>query len=124
MRPVSTSRLGFANGLAGVLVALAAPVLGAMADRAAGRKRQLLWWTGLGVLGTAALGFIGQGDWQWAAAAFVIAGIGFNASIIFYDALLLDVAPEFGIRHGVRTRLFLGLPRWWLAVRRERADDP
>lgn len=91
---VSTSRLGFANGLAGVLVALAAPVLGAMADRAAGRKRQLLWWTGLGVLGTAALGFIGQGDWQWAAAAFVIAGIGFNASIIFYDALLLDVAQE------------------------------
>lgn len=89
---VSTSRLGFANGLAGVVVALAAPVLGAMADRSAGRKRQLLLWTVLGVLGTAALGFIGQGDWQWAVAAFVIAGIGFNASNIFYDALLLDVA--------------------------------
>ena len=91
---VSTSRLGFANGIAGLLVAIAAPVLGAMADRTAGRKRQLLLWTALGVLGTASLGFIGQGQWQWAAAAFVIAGIGFNAANIFYDALLLDVAEE------------------------------
>lgn len=89
---VSTSRLGFANGLAGLFVALLAPVLGAIADRTAGRKRQLLLWSVLGVSGTAALGFIGQGDWMLAAACFVLAGIGFNAANIFYDALLLDVA--------------------------------
>ena len=89
---VSTSRLGFANGLAGLLVAILAPVLGAVADRSGGRKRQLVAWTTLGVAGTAALGFIGQGEWWWAAACFMVAAIGANAANIFYDALLLDVA--------------------------------
>jgi UMF1 family MFS transporter len=46
------------------------------------------------VAGTAALSFVGQGEWGWAAACFVVAGIGFNAANIFYDALLLDVASE------------------------------
>ncbi len=89
---VSTSRLGFANGIAGVLVALLAPALGAIADRMSGRKLQLVAWSMLGVVGTAALGFVQQGEWQWAAACFVLAGIGFNAANIFYDALLLEVS--------------------------------
>lgn len=91
---VSTSRLGFANGLAGILVALLAPILGAIADQTAGRKRQLVMWAMIGSIGTAALGFIGQGEWWWAAACFMMACIGFNASNIFYDALLLDVAND------------------------------
>jgi UMF1 family MFS transporter len=89
---VSTSRLGFANAIAGVVVALLAPALGAIADRTAGRKRQLVAWSMIGVVGTAALGFVQQGEWQWAAACFVFAGIGFNAANVFYDALLLDVS--------------------------------
>jgi len=89
---VSTSRLGLANGIAGLVVAVLAPVLGAIADRTAGRKPQLLLWSLLGIVSTAALGFIGQGEWGWAAACFVVAGIGFNAANVFYDALLLEVA--------------------------------
>jgi UMF1 family MFS transporter len=89
---VSTSRLGFANGIAGRLLAILAPVLGAMADRAGGRKRQLDGWTLLGVAGTAALGFVGEGEWWWAAVFFMVAAIGANAANIFYDALLLDVS--------------------------------
>lgn len=91
---VSTSRLGFANGLAGLLVAVLAPILGAIADRTASRKRQLVIWTTVGVIGTAALGFIGQGEWWWAAACFMMGCIGFNAGNIFNDSLLLDVAAE------------------------------
>jgi UMF1 family MFS transporter len=91
---ISTSRLGFANAIAGIIVAVLAPVLGAIADRTAGRKRQLVMWAMLGVIGTASLGFIGQGEWWWAAACFVMAGIGFNAANVFYDALLLDVASD------------------------------
>jgi UMF1 family MFS transporter len=91
---ISTSRLGFANAIAGIIVAVLAPVLGVIADRTAGRKRQLVMWAMLGVIGTASLGFIGQGEWWWAAACFVMAGIGFNAANVFYDALLLDVASD------------------------------
>ena len=91
---ISTSRLGLANGAAGLLVAVLAPVLGALADRLAGRKKLLMLWTLLGVLSTGALGFISQGEWMWAAVFFALACIGFNASNIFYDALLLDVAAD------------------------------
>ncbi len=91
---VSTSRLGLANGIAGIIVALLAPLLGTLADRTAGRKAQLVLFSSIGVAGTAALSFVGQGEWGWAAACFIVAGIGFNAANIFYDALLLDVASE------------------------------
>ena len=91
---VSTSRLGLANGIAGIIVALLAPVLGALADRTAGRKAQLVLFSSIGVAGTAALSFVRQGEGGWAAACFIVAGIGFNAANIFYDALLLDVASE------------------------------
>jgi UMF1 family MFS transporter len=69
-------------------------VLGALADRTAGRKAQLILFSSIGIAGTAVLSFVGQGEWGWAAACFIVAGIGFNAANIFYDALLLDVASE------------------------------
>ena len=46
---VTTFRLGIANGAASLLVALMAPLIGAIADRAGRRKRALLIFTTLGV---------------------------------------------------------------------------
>lgn len=91
---VSTSRLGIANGIAGFVVAVLAPVLGAVADRGGRRKRFLISWTLLGIVGTALLFFVEQGDWLAAATLFTLASIGFAAANVFYDALLLDVAAE------------------------------
>lgn len=91
---VSTSRLGFANGIAGFVVAVLAPVLGAIADRCGRRKRFLIAWSLLGILGTGLLWFVERGEWGWAAALFVVGSIGFAAANVFYDALLLDVARE------------------------------
>jgi UMF1 family MFS transporter len=65
---VSTSRLGIANGVAGFVVAVMAPMLGAIADRCGRRKRFLVAWSLLGIVGTALLWFVERGDW-WAAAA-------------------------------------------------------
>ena len=88
----ATFRLGLANGLAGLIVALLAPLLGVLADRGARRRRYLLVWTALGIVATGALYGIGRGQWGAAAGLFVLATMGFNGAIVFYDALLLQVA--------------------------------
>ncbi|MCP5339043.1 MAG: MFS transporter [Sinobacteraceae bacterium] len=91
---ISTSRLGFANGLAGFVVAVLAPALGAIADRCGRRKRFLIAWSLLGIVGTGLLWFVERGEWAWAATLFVVGSVGFSAANVFYDALLLDVARD------------------------------
>jgi UMF1 family MFS transporter len=91
---VSTFRLGLANGFASFVLAVLAPLLGAIADRGGVRLRFLAAFTALGVIATAALFFVGKGEWQWGALLFVAASIGFWGGIIFYDSLIVDVAPE------------------------------
>src|SRR5688572_17573580 len=88
----TTSRLGVANSVAGLIIAILAPILGAIADRGGRRKQFLFAWTLLGVGATGALYLIGQGDWLWAAVLFVLGTLGFNGGVVFNDALLLDVA--------------------------------
>ncbi len=90
---MSTARLGIANAAAGLLVAVAAPVLGAMADRAGTRKRLLLLFAYLGVLMSAAMFWVGQGCWPLAIAVYVLGSVGFSSANVFYDALLPSVAP-------------------------------
>jgi MFS transporter, UMF1 family len=88
----TTSRLGYANAAAGLVIALLAPVLGAIGDRGGRRKHFLFGWTLLGVGATGALYFVGQGNWFAAALLFVLGTMGFNGGVVFNDSLLLDVA--------------------------------
>ena len=89
----STAQLGFANSIGSILILVAAPVLGAVADRGAARKRYLGVFTALGVAMSAGFWFVGEGDWFTAALVYVLATIGFSGAIIFYDALLVAVSP-------------------------------
>lgn len=91
---VTTFRLGFANGVASLVLALAAPLLGSIADRGGARLRFLLTFTTMGVVGTGGLYFVGQGAWPLALMVFMLASLGFSAGIIFYDSMLIDVAPR------------------------------
>jgi UMF1 family MFS transporter len=91
---VSTAKLGLANAAAGILVALMAPVLGAIADRGEAKKKFLLSFAALGILATSCLYLVPRGSWQVAAACYVFAMMGFAGSIIFYDSLLTSVAAE------------------------------
>ena len=88
----STLHLGLANSAASVVVALLAPILGAIADRGSAKKSYLAAFTALAVVMTAALTFVARGDWPVAVALFVVASIGFSVANIFYDALIVEVA--------------------------------
>jgi UMF1 family MFS transporter len=90
----STFWLGVTNGGASFLLAIMAPLLGLLGDRGGSRLRFLFAFTALGVVATAALALLSQGQWQWAAVLFALASIGFWGGIIFYDSLLMDVAPR------------------------------
>lgn len=90
----STFRLGLANGFASVIVALMAPLIGAIADKGGARIRLLALFTVLGAAMTAALYWVSQGDWVTAAIFYVAASLGFWGGNQFYDSLITDVAEE------------------------------
>jgi len=91
----STFRLGLTNGVAALVIALLAPVLGAIADRSSSRIRMLMTVTVLGCAATAGLALVGQGHWLAASALYLTASLGFWGGIVFNDSLLLHVAePE------------------------------
>ena len=91
---LTTARLGLGNAVAGILIALVAPILGAVADRGSARKRFLALFAYLGVLMTFMLPFVGQGQWVVAVVVYGIGLIGFSGANIFYDALLPMIAGE------------------------------
>ena len=91
---VATERFATATTLALAIVAIIAPVLGAYADFAGAKKRLLAIFLGVGVISTAAMVLIGNGDWLLAAVLFVVANIGVSGSFVFYDSLLPHVAED------------------------------
>ncbi|MES9935486.1 MAG: MFS transporter [Sedimenticola sp.] len=90
----STFLLGNINALASILVVVMAPLLGAIADHGGAKKRFLLFFAVMGIVMTGGLYFVAQGDWAMALALYAMGIIGFSGSVVFYDALLIDVAGE------------------------------
>ena len=91
---VSTFHLGVANTLASLVVAILAPIAGAVADKGGARVKLLALFTVLGIAMTAGLPLVERGDWMLAAILYAAASIGFWGGNQFYDSLLLDVAQE------------------------------
>jgi len=90
----STFRFGYASSLGSLAIMVLAPVLGAIADRCGMRKRFLLGFTFLGVLATAALAQIAEGQWLLALFVFFLGSVGFAGGTSFYDSLIVFVAPR------------------------------
>lgn len=88
----ATQALATANTIAAIIVALLSPILGAISDYAAAKKRMLAASMLVGVVATAGMFFIRRGDLGLASALFVIALVGATASVVFYEALLPHLA--------------------------------
>ena len=91
---MSTALLGFGNSIASLIVALMAPVLGAIADKGSAKKKFLVLFAYLGVLMSCALFMVQKGHWAMAIFVYAMGIIGFSGANIFYDALLPSVAAE------------------------------
>lgn len=83
-----------ANVIAMVIVALLSPVLGAVADYAAAKKRFLAFFTAVGVIATVSMIGIGHGDLRLAESLFVVSMIGGTGCMVFYEGLLPHIASR------------------------------
>ena len=91
---VATTRFAWISTLAAVVIALMGPVLGAIADSRAAKKKMLAVAIGIGVIATLAMVFISRGDWLYAAIVFLVGNVAITASFVFYDSLLPHIAAH------------------------------
>ena len=90
----STAYLGWANALGAVLIALSAPMLGAISDASCTKKRFVAIFSGIGILSTILLAWIPQGGALLASIIYALASLGFAGSISFYDSLLPGITTQ------------------------------
>ena len=88
----ATQQLARANVIAMVIVAVISPILGAVADYSASKKRFLALFTLIGALGCAAMFTISEGEIGRAMTLYVIAMIGGTGCVVFYESLLPHIA--------------------------------
>ncbi|MDA1190468.1 MAG: MFS transporter, partial [Candidatus Poribacteria bacterium] len=84
----------FMVSAAAVCVFLTAPVLGALADFAAIKKRFLVFFAYMGVTATCGLYFARGGMAWYTITLFLISQVGFISANVFYDAFLPAIADE------------------------------
>jgi UMF1 family MFS transporter len=90
-----TAAWGTAISLAGIAIAFTGPVLGAVADAGGRRKPWLATLSGLCILLTAAMWFVRPeaSDLTLALVLVGLATVAFESSVVFYNAMLPEVAP-------------------------------
>jgi UMF1 family MFS transporter len=92
---------GICLGCSLILVAFLAPLLGSISDSMHRRRFFLVLFTLLSIVFTISLGL--TGSVLWALIFFAIANFGCQIAIIFYNALLINIAPanKVGLVSGV-----------------------
>jgi UMF1 family MFS transporter len=88
-----TQLWGWAVSTSAILVALSAPLLGAIADRGGARKKFMMFYTGLCLFGVLMFTTLDTGMAIQGFVLFVIANVGFESALVFYNSFLPDIAP-------------------------------
>jgi len=93
-KQTATSYWGYSNTIAMLIIAITAPMLGAIGDHSGAKKRFLGGFAFVGILATALLTGIGSGMWFSASLVYIFGRVGFGCANIFYDSLLPHIARQ------------------------------
>lgn len=87
-----TAIFGTLLSLSALAIALLNPVLGAIADNKGMKKKMFLFFLTVGVIGCFLVGI--SKSIPYLAAVIVLARIGMSSSVVFYDAMLVDITTD------------------------------
>jgi UMF1 family MFS transporter len=90
----ATAYWAYTTSLALFLIALLAPVLGAISDHTGGKKLYIAFFVGLGVVATALFVFLGEDTYVPGSILFILGNMGFAGANIFYESLLPHIAKR------------------------------
>ena len=83
---------GYLLSVASIVQVLVLPITGAIADRTHNKRAMLGLFAFIGAAATALLALVGGGNWKLGALLFVIANIGYGASVVVYYSFLPEIA--------------------------------
>ncbi|MGY5878900.1 MAG: MFS transporter [Candidatus Thorarchaeota archaeon] len=99
---LGTALWGYAGSITMIVIAVTSPILGAIADFSGSKKKFLIFYTALCVFFNSLLFFttkdaapvFGLPIWMWAWVIFILANIGFQGALPFYNAWLPEISDE------------------------------
>lgn len=90
----ATAYWGYTTSVALLIIALVAPVLGAISDYTGGKKKFVIFFAGLGTLCTAAFIFNGNDTWLLGSILYIGGNLGFAGANVFYESILPHIATK------------------------------
>ncbi|HLQ71917.1 MAG TPA: MFS transporter [Bacillota bacterium] len=91
---VASSYWGYSQSIAVLIVAILAPILGAISDYSYAKKQFLRFFAFMGIIASILLAFVGEGDYILASILLIVGTIGFSGGNVFYDAFLPEIAKK------------------------------
>jgi len=91
---IASSYWGYTNTIAMLIIAVLAPILGAVADFRQAKLKFLKFFLIMGVVSTAFLFYVKEGDWLFASVLYIFGRMGFAGGNLFYDSFLPHIAKD------------------------------